>query len=963
MADRIVKVILDASVAKFQSSMRAAVGSVKDFSSNTSKYLKDHEQSVSNVSSGLIKFGVVGVAAAGMVIKKFADFDEAMSSVQAATHESAENMGLLRDAAVAAGADTQYSATEAAGAIEELAKAGISTKDILGGGLSGALNLAAAGSMGVSDAAESAASALVMFGLKGSDVNHVADLLAAGAGKAQGEVSDLSAALNNVGTVASNTGLSIEETTGFLAAMASYGLTGAEAGTQFKSMLLSLQGPSSTAQKALDELGLSLYDSEGKTKSLTQFVGEYKASLEGKTQAEKDSYNSTIFGSYGINAANVAYKEGAEGISSWIDAVNDAGFASETAAARTDNLKGDIERLGGSFETLFIQSGSGVNGALRGIVQAAEWAVDALGKIPEPILSATTQLVGAGGLVTLGLGGLGKLAVGINNAKTAVEGLGISFKTAGIAAGAVGAALTIGTLALAAWAKNAAEAKARTDAYIDTLDALGNITDSTMSQINAALSADNRNWAEKLFGDGGAKSLIDDAEKLGLSVDDLTEYITGNKGSVDKLNAAWAEYSTQAESSSFDFYHFKGALDDQANSLTNAQKQALQKAQADKEAGIASDDASASTDSAADALAAYSAKAAEGTATVEDYTNALTAQIDAMKEQAEIYMSADEAQANWAQRTADNAEALKKLTGYTDENGNAVEGLGKATTEANDAWDLYTEAGQLASKTMRDTADDALVMLEKMRAAGSGPEELRQKTQDARDELIKTATQMELDGDAAEALADRYGLIPEQVVTKMDLDDRATSPLREVARRIASTPDHTSWIGISDGASGPLLSIRQQIANLPAEKRIRVFLDQVGFVSPSVPSSIRLPGHATGGAIVGPGTGTSDSVLIRASNGEHMLTASDVQAMGGQAAVYQMRRDIHSGRLQGYAEGGAIPLSAQTTPSSFYSQPRVSVAAPSLDGLSISGSLDVNGALVPLIDGRIRANDKRNARL
>ncbi|MGH2165501.1 phage tail tape measure protein, partial [Enterococcus faecalis] len=75
---------------------------------------------------------------------------------------------------------------EAAGAIDELAKAGISTKDILGGGLKGALSLAAAGQMEVGDAAEIAATAMTQFGLKGSDVGHVADLLAAGAGKAQG---------------------------------------------------------------------------------------------------------------------------------------------------------------------------------------------------------------------------------------------------------------------------------------------------------------------------------------------------------------------------------------------------------------------------------------------------------------------------------------------------------------------------------------------------------------------------------------------------------------------------------------------------------------------------------------------------------------------------------------------------------------------------------------------------------
>ena len=144
-----------------------------------------------------------------------------MSNVQAATHETAANMDLLRTAAIKWGQQTKFSATEAAGAIEEMAKAGVSTNDILSGGLEGALNLAAAGSLEVADAAEIAASALVQFGMSGKDIPHVADLLAAGAGKAQGSVQDLGYALKYAGVPAASLGVSIEETTGVLAEFAS----------------------------------------------------------------------------------------------------------------------------------------------------------------------------------------------------------------------------------------------------------------------------------------------------------------------------------------------------------------------------------------------------------------------------------------------------------------------------------------------------------------------------------------------------------------------------------------------------------------------------------------------------------------------------------------------------------------------------------------------------------------------
>jgi hypothetical protein len=70
-------------------------------------------------------------------------------------------------------------------------------------------------------------------------------------------------------------------------------------------------------------------------------------------------------------------------------------------------------------------------------------------------------------------------------------------------------------------------------------------------------------------------------------------------------------------------------------------------------------------------------------------------------------------------------------------------------------------------------------------------------------------------------------------------------------------------------------------------------------VNLTAPSSVGR--KAAGGPISGPGTGTSDSVPILASNGEHMLTASDVSAAGGHAAIFAYRKSLHA-----YAVGGPI---------------------------------------------------------
>lgn len=152
-------------------------------------------------------------------------------------------MSLLRQAAIDAGADTVYSATDAADAINELGKAGMSTSDILSGGLNGALDLAASDGMEVAEAAELMSSAMAQFNLTGADATRIADALAAGAGKAQGSARDLGYALQQSGMVANSFGIGMEETVGTLTSFANAGMTGSDAGTSLKSMLIALANP------------------------------------------------------------------------------------------------------------------------------------------------------------------------------------------------------------------------------------------------------------------------------------------------------------------------------------------------------------------------------------------------------------------------------------------------------------------------------------------------------------------------------------------------------------------------------------------------------------------------------------------------------------------------------------------------------------------------------------------------
>lgn len=339
------------------------------------------QQSSKKAGGGLDELGLsAGTMAAGIglaVVKTTMDFDKGMSAVQAATHASADELGLLRDAAKEAGAETAFSATEAAGGIENLAKAGLSTADILDGGLSGALDLAAAGGMSVADAAEAAAGAMAQFKLDGDQATHVADLLAAGAGKAQGDVSDMVMALKQAGTVSAQTGLSLEETTGTLAALAEQSLLGSDAGTSFKTMLASLTPNSDKAAKAMAQYNIHAFDAQGNFVGMTELAGQLRAGLGDLTDEQRAMALETIFGSDAVRAAAIVYDNGAAGIQKWIDSTNDAGFAAETASIKLDNLSGDVEALGGALQSALIEQGEGSTSTLRLLTQALTETVNA----------------------------------------------------------------------------------------------------------------------------------------------------------------------------------------------------------------------------------------------------------------------------------------------------------------------------------------------------------------------------------------------------------------------------------------------------------------------------------------------------------------------------------------------------------------------------------------------------------
>jgi len=529
MADRIVKVGLVLQASQFYAEAEKVRAKTAQIGTEADK-LGQKKQAFETLGRSALIMGTALAAGIGVAVSRFAEFDKQMSAVQAATHESAQTMGLLRDAAMDAGASTVFTATESAEAIEELSKAGISASDVLSGALAGSLDLASAGAIGVGRAAEIAATAITQFNLEGSDVPHVADLFAAAAGKAQGGVEDMAQAFGQAGLVASQTGLSLEETTGTLAAFASAGLLGSDAGTSLRTMLLRLTPQSKEAADEMTRLHFSAFDTNGEFIGMEKLAAQVTKSFGGMNTEARNASAGLIFGQDAIRGFNVLLDEGATGIGDWIDNVDDVGYAAETARIRLDNLSGDVEKLGGAFDTALIRGGGGANDTLRTLVQSATVLVDAIGSLPAPVTNAGL-VVGVLAAGVAGVGGAALLAVPrVVAFKTSLDTLKVSVGTAARAISGFGLAAAGITIALGNIVEHQAAISGAAADFADSLDkSTGAVTDYTR-----ALTA-------KKLAESGA---FDVAKEVGVGQKELTDAIVEGGDEYDRVMKKFNDSNT-----------------------------------------------------------------------------------------------------------------------------------------------------------------------------------------------------------------------------------------------------------------------------------------------------------------------------------------------------------------------------------------------------------------------------------
>lgn len=900
MTDRVIKVRLEAVATGLAAALTKTQSQVKDLRGEMAK--ASQTDTWKQASTTVLAVGGAAAAALGLAAKSTLDFDKRMSAVKATGGEAQRSFDALRQAAIDAGGATKFSAEEAAQGMEALLKAGVSVNDVLGGGLTGALDLAAAGELDLATAAETAAAAMTQFRLSGEEVPRIADALAAGAGKAQGDVSDLAQALGQSGLVASQFGLSLEETVGGLSAFASAGLMGSDAGTSMKTMLLALSKPSAEAAGLMEELGINAYDAQGQFIGLEGLAGQLQGSLSGLTEEQRQSALATIFGTDAIRSASVLYEQGADGIAKWTDAVSEAGYAAEVAAIMQDNLAGDLEKLGGAFDTLMIQLGEGQNAPLRELAQGITSIVDAAASNPGAVASMGKWLTG-----------IAVAAVAVGTAmKVTTSVAGFQNALADMAQTAPKTASALGKVAKAASIAGAALVVVGTAANaIESLEPVP----ATLDEVAAALT---RVGTEK-----GALDAVFQTASGGAIIE---AWSVGAIDKVDSLESAMARFATrgwkyadQVDSVMSSIFGTTSVVDDLKNQFSQLDMQLSTMDGAD--AALAFQEVAESADrvglSTADLLELFpqyagaiqlaAAEQGKGKLSAEELAAAMATIPEPTTDAAVATDTLTASATSFTDAAAEEAAALDDAMGALQEYygaalsaSDATIALEQAIDDATEAaekngatLDLNTEAGRNNQSALNDIARAALDAATAMAENGATAEDVKGSTQRARDAFIKAAQSMGATADEAETLADKYGLIPSKVSTTISV--RADLSGYYDANRVLNSISGrtvTAYVAIKKYGQGAVAT-----GGYGADVAAEVGLAAGGMA--------RRAFHQ-GALLDGPGTPTSDSIPAWLSRREFVTKASSVDYYGPDLMYAMNARQIPREYFKplGFADGG-----------------------------------------------------------
>ena len=297
----------------------------------------------------------LSIAAIGIGVKKATDifvaFDDEIRKVQATSGATAEQMNNLRDQAKELGRTTRWSASEAAEAQFEFAKAGFQANEIYNA-TPGILNTATAGQLSLAEATEITAGTLRMFKLNADQSKRVGDALAMTANSSTTDIRGLGESLKYAGLGATDFGMSLEQTLAVLGTLGNNKIDSSMAGTGLRAVFSTLKDKNKI--KLLTDLDIQLTEN-GEYRNFLKILDDIKVKTSGMEKAQRLSYLDQVFGREGGLVISALFKTNQKDFDELLKKIEDSkGYSQKVAEIYDGGLGGSFKNLSSAIEGVSI---------------------------------------------------------------------------------------------------------------------------------------------------------------------------------------------------------------------------------------------------------------------------------------------------------------------------------------------------------------------------------------------------------------------------------------------------------------------------------------------------------------------------------------------------------------------------------------------------------------------------------
>lgn len=339
------------------------------------------------LKSPLVAAGVTISAGAGIAdtVQTYADFEAAMSEVKAISGATSQEFEQLTEKANQMGAVTKFTASESAEAFKYMAQAGWDVREMMDG-IDGLMALAAASGEDLGITADIVTDALTAFGLSAKESGRFADVMAQAASATNTDVAKMGDTFKYVAPVAGALGYSIEDTAVAIGLMANSGIKASQAGTSLRSLLTNLTRPVGQAEDAINALGISITNTDGSVKPLSQTLQDLRAKFGALTVSEKAQYAAMLAGQEGMSGLLAIVNASDQEFESLTEQINNSsGAAQKMADVMMDNLSGKFELFTGALDSMKMSLGEKFKPYL---IEALEWMTDKVPDVENALLTA-----------------------------------------------------------------------------------------------------------------------------------------------------------------------------------------------------------------------------------------------------------------------------------------------------------------------------------------------------------------------------------------------------------------------------------------------------------------------------------------------------------------------------------------------------------------------------------------------